>query len=318
MKLGKVETIEPRGLWPDEAKDFTPWLASADGLELLAETINEGELELVETEKNVGLFKADILCRVTGEEDHLVVIENQFEPTDHDHLGKLITYASGLKAKTVVWISEEFRDEHRQAIDWLNENQIVRFFGLEVFGIKIADSPPAPQFKVVSSPNVWAQAVQESKDVGATSTELDQQQFWEEVRETIKVSNPSLRLQKPQPQAWYPIAIGRANMHLSLTVNTRVERVGCELYLQGAQAKQAFDLLEKEKAAIEKELGYDVEWQRLEGKTACRIVAYKDGSIYDAVQRQELKSWLTSAAEQFYKVFALRVKALKLTADSGS
>ncbi len=314
--LGKVEYIEPRDLWPDEAKDFTPWLATDEGLDLLGEAIN-AELELVETEAKVGPFSADVLCRVVGAEDHLVVVENQFGKTDHDHLGKLITYASGLKAKTIVWIADSFTDEHRQAVDWLNESkgESAHFFGLEIYAIRIGDSLPAPQLKVVSSPNVWAQAVRESKETELSTTKLDQGKFWEEVRDYIKSKKSSLPLRQPRPQHWYEIAIGRSRFHLSLTVNTQLERVGCELYLHGAQAKQAFDLLVPDKEAIEKELGYDIEWQRLDGKEACRIIAYKDGSIYNPVQRQELKEWLHLSAERFHKVFAPKVKALKLSQD---
>lgn len=315
-KLGKVQYIEPRDLWPDEARDFTPWLATNEGLELLGEAI-AAELELEKTEAKVGPFSADVLCRVVGEEDHLVVIENQFGKTDHDHLGKLLTYASGLSAKTVVWIADSFTDEHRQAVDWLNENkgESARFFGLEIYAIKIGDSLPAPQLKVVSSPNVWAQAVRDSKDTEISATKLDQRKFWEEVRDYIKSKKSFLALQQPRPQNWCNIAIGRSHFHLALTVNTQQERVGCELYLHGAQAKQAFDLLAADKAAIEKELGHDVEWQRLDEKEACRIISYKNGSIYNPVQRQELKEWLHFSAERFHKVFAPKVKALKLSQD---
>ncbi len=315
-KLGKVEYIEPRDLWPDEAKDFTPWLATNEGLDLLGEAIN-AELEFVETEAKVGTFNADVLCRVLGEEDHLVVVENQFGKTDHDHLGKLITYASGLKARTLVWIADSFTDEHRQAIDWLNENkgESARFFGLETYAIKIGDSLPAPQLKIVSSPNIWAQAVRESKETELSTTKLDQRKLWEEVRDYIKSKKPSLSLRQPRPQHWYEIAIGRSRFHLSLTVNTQLERVGCQLYLHGTQAKQAFDLLTADREIIEKELGYAIEWQRLDGKEASRIIAYKDGSIYNPVQRQELKEWLHLSAERFHKVFAPKVKALKLSQD---
>lgn len=315
-KLGKVEYIEPRDLWPDEAKDFTPWLATDEGLGLLGEALTT-ELELVETEAEVGPFNADVLCRVVGEQDHLVVVENQFGKTDHDHLGKLITYASGLKAKTLVWIADSFTDEHREAVNWLNENKggSARFFGLEIYAIKIGDSLPAPQLKVVSSPNIWAQAVRGSKETELSTTKLDQRKFWEEVRDYIKSEQSTLRLRQPPAQHWYEIAIGRSSFHVSLTVNTQLERVGCELYLYGGQAKQAFDLLAADKEIIEKELGCAVEWQRLEGKEACRIIAYRDGSIYNPIQRQELKGWLHLSAERFQKVFAPRVKALRLAQD---
>ncbi|MCG3158891.1 MAG: hypothetical protein DKINENOH_05538 [bacterium] len=317
-KLGKVEHIAPRELWPDEARNFTPRLASEAGLELLSEAIGVDALESVQTEVKVGPFNADILCRVAGDDNHVIVVENQFGKTDHDHLGKLITYASGLKAKTLIWIAETFTDEHRQALDWLNESNgdNASFFGLEIYAIRIGDSLPAPQLKIVSSPNIWAQAVRESQEPKVSSTKLEQQQFWEEVRDYIKAQQSSLPLRQPRPQHWYEISIGRSYFSLSLTVNTQLERVGCELYIHGAQAKRAFDLLGQQKTAIEKELDQNVEWQRLEEREACRIVAYKDGSIYDTTQRQELKSWLYSTAERFHRAFSQRVKALKLSQNN--
>jgi len=162
---------------------------------------------------------------------------------------------------------------------------------------------------------VWAQAVREAQETEISATKFDQRKFWEEVRDYIKSKKSTLPLRQPRPQHWYEIAVGRSYFHLSLTVNTQLERVGCELYIHGAQAKQAFDLLALDKEGIEKELGCDVEWQRLEGREACRIVAYKSGSIYNTAQRSELKEWLHLVAERFHKVFAPKVKALKLPQD---
>lgn len=317
--LGKVEPVEVRQVWPDEARDFTPWLATDEGLELLGEAIN-ADLELVDKEVSVGPFNADLLAKVEGEDEHLVVVENQFGKTDHDHLGKTITYASGLKTKTVVWIAESFTDEHRQALDWLNETkgETARFFGLELYAIRIADSPAAPQFRVVSSPNVWAQAVRESRaQVEVTSTKLDQQKFWEEVRDYLKSKKSLLQPRQPRPQHWYPLAIGRAHFGISFTINTQLERVGCELYLSGSRAKQGYDLLTIQKEAIERELGINLDWQRLDNRDASRIIVYKDGSIYNPVQRPELIEWLYQTGEQFYRVFAPRVKALQLPGEKG-
>ncbi len=318
MKFGKVERISPRELWPDEARDFTPWLSSNEGLALLAEKIKLDELELVQTEARVGTFNADLVCRVPGEEERIVVVENQFGRTNHDHLGKLITYASGLDAEIIVWISETFTEEHRQALDWLNNTSdgSMYYFGLEVFGVKIGDSDPGPDFEVKSSPNEWAHAARDSKQREASSTKLDQRQFWEEIREFFKTKKSHLQLRQPRAQHWYEISVGRSGFHLSLTVNTQVDRAGCELYLYGPQAKQAFDMLVKDKEPIEKGLGLKPEWQRLEGKEACRVVTYRDGSIYNPDQRKELMEWLHSMAEIFHKVFAPRVKALKLSAEA--
>ena len=149
--LGKLEPVDLRAYWDLEDRDFTPWLAHEDNLNELARAIGLDSLQLEGTEQAVGDFSADI---VASDDDNVVVIENQLGKTDHDHLGKLITYASAQKAKTVVWISRELRNEHRQALDWLNHTARgeVRFFGLEIELWKIGDSNAAPKFNVVVQP----------------------------------------------------------------------------------------------------------------------------------------------------------------------
>ena len=133
QKLGRIDAVDLREVWTSEDKHFTPWLAQPENLELLGDALGI-DLQLEAQEKDVGPFRADLLCKNTAEEDSWVVIENQIEKTDHKHLGQLLTYASGLQAKTVVWISAEFSEEHRAAIDWLNRiaNRSVQFFGIEV------------------------------------------------------------------------------------------------------------------------------------------------------------------------------------------
>lgn len=157
--LGKLERIDPRKVWTTEAQDFTPWLAQEENLSLLGEAIGI-ELEHEATEKSVGPFRADILCKdtVTG---NWVLIENQLGRTDHDHLGKLLTYASGLNAVTIVWLAQPFTDEHRATLDWLNEitDDSFNFFGLEIEVWRIGDSAPAPKFNIVCKPNDWTSSV---------------------------------------------------------------------------------------------------------------------------------------------------------------
>ena len=122
--LGRLERVELRRIWSSESSDFTPWLAREDNLRLLGETVGI-ELELEAQEKTVGPFRADILCKDTAT-DSWVLIENQLERTDHSHLGQLLTYAAGLSAVTVVWVAERFTEEHRAALDWLNERTAER------------------------------------------------------------------------------------------------------------------------------------------------------------------------------------------------
>ncbi len=312
--LGKLEVVDLREYWKDEARDFTPWIASDKGLTLVGEYIDM-ELALVDSEVSVGPFNADVLARLVQDERHQVVIENQLGKTDHDHLGKIVTYASGLKAKTTVWIAGEFTDQHRQALDWLNENAVegVSFFGLEISLYRIGDSAPAPQFKIVSSPNEWAKAVQESQTHNITATKIGQMQFWEELKAYMESKKTFLRLQKPPAQNWYTMHLGRSHFTKALTVNSRTGMAGCEIYMSGPNAKQAFDLLMSDHDIIQKEIGGELDWMRLEGKNDCRIILRRKGTISDTTERKELLEWFRTTAERFHRVFSPRIKALKLS-----
>jgi hypothetical protein len=164
-ELGRLERVELRNIWQSEAQHFTPWLAREDNLALLADTLGI-DLELEAVERNVGPFRADILCKDTIS-DSWVLIENQLERTDHTHLGQLMTYAAGLNAVTIVWIAARIADEHRAAMDWLNDITTgdVQFFALEVELWRIGDSPAAPKFNVVSKPNDWSRSLSGAKRV---------------------------------------------------------------------------------------------------------------------------------------------------------
>src|ERR1700683_4411096 len=164
-QLGRLERVDLRSIWTSEDRHFTPWLAQPENLESLGEALGI-ELELEAQEQYVGPFRADLLCKNTAEQDSWVIIENQLEQTDHKHLGQLITYASGLRASTVVWIAEEFCEEHRAALDWLNQmaDKSARFFGLQVELWKIGNSPAAPRFNVVCKPNDWETTVRHAAE----------------------------------------------------------------------------------------------------------------------------------------------------------
>lgn len=142
----KVE-VELRTIWPHEARDFTPWLA--ENLGYLAEPLGM-ELELEATEKRVGAFRADMVCRNQADNSR-VVIENQLDTSNHPHLGKVLTYAAGLDAGTIIWIAEEFRDEHRHALEWLNRktDRGPRFFGVMLKVCQVAEFY-VPEFTVVT------------------------------------------------------------------------------------------------------------------------------------------------------------------------
>jgi hypothetical protein len=216
-ELGRLAAVDLRQVFTDEAKDFTPWLAEQENLQLLGDTIGLS-LQCEAVEKEVGPYRADILCRDTAT-DNGVLIENQIEKTDHMHLGQLLTYAAGLEAVTIVWIAQQFTDDHRAALDWLNEHtdERINFFGLEIELWRIRESPIAPKFNVVSQPNDWSRTVR----AAATETPLQvtQLRFWSAFRDYMD-KNSQIRCQKPSPQVWMNHSIGRSGVHLTSIIST--------------------------------------------------------------------------------------------------
>ena len=181
--LGRLEPVAVREVWPNEESDFTPWLAEPENLGVLADALGMS-LEFVAREEKVGPYSADILCRDPNDQTK-VVVENQLGQTDHDHLGKLLTYAAHFNARVLVWVARTFTDQHRAALDWLNEvsETGTRFFGLEIELWKIGDSVPAPKFNVVARPNDWTR---DGVDAAAlTDTQRMQLAFWEGFTEFV-------------------------------------------------------------------------------------------------------------------------------------
>ncbi len=214
--LGSLQRVDLRDFWEDEAREFTPWLAQEQNLRLLGEAIDI-ELECEATESRVGAFKADIVAKEVGTEDR-VIIENQLERTNHDHLGKLLTYASGLGARVVVWVASEITDEHRRALDWLNEitGEQFSFFALEIELWRIGNSEPAPKFNLVCRPNDWAKSlIGPESPSEPTETKLSQLEFWKGLVDFAKAKGTALSLRKPRPQHWYNLAVGRSQFNLS-------------------------------------------------------------------------------------------------------
>ncbi len=204
MKLSKLEKVDLREVWKHEAINFTNWLAESENLESLSDEIGI-DISLIQTEASVGNFNVDILAEEenTGRK---IVIENQLESTDHDHLGKIITYASGFDAEIIIWIVKSVRDEHKQAIDWLNEHtdSNINFFSIQMEVWKIGESPYAPKFHVIAQPNDWAKTVKKATSQNEYSdTKLLQLQFWDKFKEFAVDKNAKIKLRKAYPQHWY-------------------------------------------------------------------------------------------------------------------
>ena len=310
--LGKLERIPLRKAWAHEAGEFTPWLAQADNLTLLAEALGLDELELVGTEHPVGDFKVDILCSDTGGK---VIIENQLEKTNHTHLGQILTYAAGVGARKVIWVAESFRTEHVAALEFLNQHTTdeLDFFAVEIELWRIGDSPMAPSFNVVVKPNDWAKTGQQNAKAAATMTPTKQRQlkFWTDWSAWLQAKGSSLRPQKPLPQHWTNIALGRAGIHLAATVNSREGRVGMEVYIDHENSKSMFKQLLAQKEAIESELKKTLEWLELPDGHACRILEVRADSPLDAeAQWPTYFEWLEASALRMTEVFKPRVKVL--------
>lgn len=308
QKLGRIDRVDLRSIWTSEDKHFTPWLAQQENLELLGETLGI-DLQLEAQEKDVGPFRADLLCKNTAEEDSWVVIENQIEKTDHKHLGQLLTYASGLHARTVVWISAEFSEEHRAAIDWLNRiaNRSVQFFALEVELWKIGESPAAPRFNVICKPNEWEATVDDAKsDISAGEGNRSQKlriRYWTAFREFLREQRSSLRPQKPSRDHWYSFGIGTARAHTAALLITRDGNIAVELTINSDDAKEIFKELSAQKEEIERALGESLDWREMPDKKASRIVLFRPADAYNEESWPEQFAWLREKLEMFDKVF---------------
>ena len=285
-ELGELTKVPLREFWEGEASDFTPWLAREENIGLLGDTIRV-ELEVEAQERNVGPFRADILCKDIST-DNWVLIENQLERTDHSHLGQLLTYAAGLEAVTVVWIAEGFTDEHRAALDWLNEitDEKFSFFGLEIELWRIGDSPMAPKFNVVSHPNDWTKTVSRISRNELTSVQQLYLEYWTTLRDLLEERNGVIRPEKPLPRYWMPFAVGRSSFWLSVSASVKGQWVCVSLTLTGKDGKDHFYLLERDKADIEEEVGAELEW----GGKYVQKQGYISLSLYE-IDLEDRQDW---------------------------
>ena len=316
-QLGTLNRVDARTVWKHEALQFTPWLK--DHLEALSDALDL-ELELPEAEVAVGDFSCDVIASEVGS-NRRVVIENQLEPTNHRHLGQLLTYASGLGASIIIWLSPEFRLEHRQALEWLNQNTSsdIAFFGVELELLKIDNSLPAPHFKVVAQPNDWQRSVKASIDAAVTPESQAYQAFWAEFLERAKHASPPITTNRQPPtRSHLTLSAGRSgfaygamfqpNGHMRVTL--RIE------YGTEQTSKAAFDALEIDKASIEQEVGQALSWERLAGQRRSRISVYAEGSVGDGPEaRAKHMDWMIDTLHRFRNVFGPRLKNLTFPAS---
>jgi hypothetical protein len=310
--LGRLEHIDPRSVWQHEAHDFTPWLA--ENIAMLGEVLGM-DLEVTQRERSVGSFSVDIEARELGR-DRVVVIENQLETTDHSHLGQLITYAAGLEAGVVVWVCREFRDEHRVALDWLNRGSggASQFFGVVLEVLRIGESAPAANLRLVASPVDWTpQLPQPASDGEISDKRVAYREFFQGLIDELREKHRFTNARAGQPQNWYSFASGTTGFVYGMSFAASRE-LRAEIYIdKGDQAfnKGAFDSLFAQKAGIEAEFGAPLRWERLDNKRASRIGCYTRGTIEDAEDELERhKSWAVEALLRLKKVFGPRLAAV--------
>jgi hypothetical protein len=264
--------MRARDAWPHEAQHFTPWLLQ--NATELGEALGM-DLELAKAEHSVGDFSLDLIGRDLATNE-LVIIENQLERSDHGHLGQLLTYAAGTDAGHIVWIADEFRNEHRAALDWLNERtgQDTRFFAVEVSVVRIDDSPLAPLFDVVVQPNDWRKSVRSTSSSGGASARQQQYQLlWTRCLDELRERAPGWTNQRsPAGLNWISLPAGTSNVIYALAYGREGPRV--ELYFSSSQAEvneESFEHLLRYRTQLESAFGRPLEWQRLAGKKACRV-----------------------------------------------
>ncbi|MBU0534803.1 DUF4268 domain-containing protein [Patescibacteria group bacterium] len=307
--LAKLQKIDLREVWGHEAIDFTRWLSQEENLSLLSEAVGV-EIKLVQTEANVGKFNVDILAEEDGS-GRKIIIENQLEDTNHDHLGKIITYAAGYDTEIIIWIVRNAREEHKKSIEWLNEHtdENISFFLINVELWQIGDSSPAPKFDVIVSPNEWAKAIKTNAGSNElTDTKLQQLEFWTRFKNYVRAKDTKLKLQTPRPQHYYDVSMGSADAHIGLTANSRESVLCCEVYI--SRNKELFNFLRKKSSQVEKEVGQKIEW--IDAPVASRIKISKEvDDIFNENKSLEYFEWLYRNVILFQKVFGAYLREYK-------
>lgn len=279
ISLSKLEEVKDlRKVWPHEALDFTPWLSQDDNICILADAIGL-DITVDETESSVGSFNVDIFASETGT-DRKIIIENQLEDSNHDHLGKLITYASGKSADVVIWIVKHAREEHRAAIEWLNNHtdEKIGFFLCEIKLYRIGNSEAAVKFEVIEKPNDWAKEVKRSE----MNRPLLQQRYdyWASFQEyafSKAAFSKNFSRRKPSQDHWLDFGIGSSACHITVSQIIKRNELDVELYIN--EDKELYHQLFQSRTAIEAEAGLKYDWRELPERKASRIVVEKQVNL---------------------------------------
>ena len=309
--IQKIKRVPLRELWRKEDKDFTKWLE--EHIDFLNDAIGF-DISIESREEKVGPFKVDLY----GEDNfgNKVIIENQLEKTDHNHLGQLITYLTNLGANIAIWICKEPTEEHTKAIDWLNEvsPDDISFYLIKLEAIRIGDESPAgPLFTVIKRPTT------EKKQIGLEKKEYAQrhvfrEKFWTQFLAEISKNNSLFANISPSTDNWIGIGMGRGGFNLNLVISKKYARA--EIYINRGEAeenKKAFDSLYNLKDEIEKEFGGKLTWERMEDNVTSRIKYQLDGvNITNEEDWPKMNEFMIDAAERMHRAFKDPIRKIKV------
>ena len=301
--LGLLEEIKDlREVWPHEALDFTPWLSEDDNMALLGDTLGI-EMTADEIESAVGDFNVDIIATEAGT-GKKIIIENQLEDTNHDHLGKLITYAAGKDASTIIWVVSRARAEHRAAIEWLNNHtdDQVGFFLCEIHLFRIGTSDPAVKFDVVEKPNDWTKSVRKNETL--TPSQQFRLEYWTAFNDYAFQNAQfakTFNKRKESMDHWMDLSIGSSAYHLGIDLIKKNSNLVVELYIN--EDKSIFHTLFSKKESIENDIGLALDWRELPDKKASRILAIKNVDFDNRDQWEEQFAWIMDISMKMKKAF---------------
>ena len=315
--FGELKRVPLREIWSHEANDFTPWLA--ENIEALGDELGL-ELELTNTEAPVGDFSLDLLAKDLNS-SRTVIIENQFSQTDHDHLGKLLTYAAGFDASIVIWISETVRDEHRQALEWINQKTSTdtQFFGVVVEILKIDNSKPAYNFKPIVFPNEWQKSRRQKISTSPSPKNIKHQAYFQDIKQELISQQVfrSARAGASQNRLYFPSGDSGIYYRVAFAKVGNLNKVAASIYMEGDNHEALFDVLEKRKIEINSEFGLELEWERREGRKHSTVSIYRDGDI-DASdsELEEIREWHIQNLSKLKEVFTPEIKRALETIDN--
>lgn len=289
MAIGRLTSVSLRELWPNEAYDFTTWLGK--NLDLVSEALGM-DLSLLEQEASAGTFSADILAETDNGD--AVVIENQLERTDHDHLGKLTTYLSNLEARAAIWITSEPRPEHEKAIHWLNEMlpADTAFYLVRIEAYQIEDSPPAPLFTVIAGPSPEARQIGNKKKELA-ERHVKRREFWRTLLERANRRTSLYSQRSPTTESWLNAGAGKKGIAFQFRVRMHDASVGLRIRSDTSdESRRIFNALQARKETIEQRFGDYLEWRPKEDVRTCHIVhplrtgGWKDEELWPEIQEE--------------------------------